>query len=125
MSDHVEALDDALDAVGEDIVLRKIVGTVNQTFVDVPLRAAIEPLGSDELVSGAGPKQERFTVIISPGGIARAQWPGGVAPDFVGDPKIPLHGYKAVLRGRARNIETVKPRIVAGELVRIELEVKG
>lgn len=125
MSELVDSLDAALAEAGEDIVLRRIVGTGNQAPIDVRVRARVDDVDPEELVAGSGSAQQRAKVIISPTQIIAAQWPGGVVPGYVGDPRVPVRGDKAVIRGKARNIEFAKPFVIGGELVRIELTVLG
>ena len=127
MSDYVASLDEALAYAGEDIILRRIVGTGNATVVvDVTVRASVRAFRPDELVGTI--VQSDSQVIISPTQIIAAQWPGGQPVSGAihqADPRVPKIGDKAIIQGRIRNITFVKPILVAGELVRIELTVAG
>ena len=118
-------LDDDLAESGEDIVLRRVVGTLPNTVnVDVTVRAVVRSYQPDELINGI--TQTESLVIISPTQIATAQWPGGELPSStVANPSLPRKGDKAVIAGRVRNIEVAQPFVVEGELVRIEMRVLG
>src|SRR3954464_11365478 len=123
MSDLIDALDGALAAVGEDVVLRRIVGTgANVANIDVTCRAAVRSPTAQEL--RAGFVQTDSVVILSPTQIRAAQWPGGVPAGTV-HPELPRKGDKLRIQGRSRAVESVNPIFVAGELVRIELRVLG
>lgn len=115
-------LDAALADAGENIILRRLTGTQQIPF-DVTVRAHVTPVKAEALVGAV--TQTASKVIISPTEITRAQWPGfqtGVTgPDAV----LPRKGDKAVIGGRARNIEFAAPLYRGGALVRIELTVLG
>lgn len=124
----IVALDGALTQAGEDIVLRRTVGTANQVSVDVECRAVVRSPNAQDLIAGFA--QTDSMVIISPTPIARAQWPGGHLPSAI-RPEIPRADGpsggpdKVKIQGRFRNVLAVSPFFVAGELVRIEMRVKG
>ena len=126
MSAEIDALDRALPRAGEDVILRRAVGAQNQVFIDVRCKALVRSPTTQELVAGF--KQTDSVVILSPTEIRRAQWPGGQPPGTV-HPELPrgggASGDKVRLQGRFRNVESVNPIFVAGELVRIELKVLG
>ncbi len=72
--------------------------------------------------------QTDMFVILSPTEIERAKWPGGsgLMPVYgVGDPRLPRKGDWVTVRGAQRNVEAVGPIYLRGELVRIEMNVKG
>lgn len=127
MSDYIDALDEALLAAGEDVILRRIVGTgASAVNVDVTVRASVRAFAPDELVGTLS--QSDSNVIISPTQIMAAQWPGGQPVSGAihqADPRVPKVGDKAIIQGRVRNITFVEPILVAGELVRIEMTVAG
>lgn len=127
MTAYVAALDEALREAGEDIILRRVVGTgASAVNVDVTVRASVRAFAPDELVGTIS--QSDSMVIISPTQIVAAQWPGGQPVSGAihqADPRVPKIGDKAIIQGRIRNIAFVKPIVVAGELVRIELTVAG
>lgn len=127
MSDYIDDLDDALAESGEDIILRRSVGTVNPINIDVTVRANVRWLrGPTELVDGFS--QDDLKIIISPTQIAAAQWPGsGVnnpAP-FNVDRSLPRRNDWAIVKGRRYRIEAVNPIAVLGGVVRIEMLTKG
>lgn len=127
MSDYITALDDALATTGEDIVLRHTVGTgAAAVNVDVLVRASVRAFAPDELVGTIS--QSDSMVIMSPTQIIAAQWPGGQPVSTAihqADPRVPKIGDKAIIQGRIRNVTFVKPIVVSGELVRIEMTVAG
>lgn len=118
-------LDDALE-VGQSIILRRLYGQApNVVNVDSPpLPAAVRSPDSEELAAGYA--QTDSVVILSPTGLAAAQWPGGELPSAsVANPAMPRKNDKAIFDGRVRNVELVKPFVIANVLVRIELRVLG
>lgn len=129
MSTHSEReireLDKSLQEDGEDIVLRRVVGTTNRVFNDVTCRAFVRGYAPNELIAGI--TQQDSKVILSPTQINRAQWPGGQPPNTPGDPRIPSknRGDKAIIAGKERTIESATGIPIDGELVRIEMRVLG
>lgn len=121
----IARLDESLARRGQDIVLRKVIGTANQAFVDVDVRAHVSGFRPEELIAGSGITQDFCKVIMSPTEIDRAEWPGGVPAEFIGDARVQIKGWKAVIDGRARTIEAAVPMRSRGELVRLELTVAG
>lgn len=121
----IDRLDEALSRRGEDAILRRVVGTSNQQFVDVAIRVMIQETTPEPMTPGGAVTQDRSMIILSPTQIDAAGWPGGVPPNFIGDPRVPLKGYQMIARGRARNIETVTAKVRGGTLVRLELTVAG
>lgn len=108
----ISALDRALDAAGEDIVLRRTTGTKPAIPFDVGVRASVRDYQPAELVGGVVQGDSR--VIVSPTEMKRRQW---CWPPRVND--------KAVIQGKVRNVTAATPIYVNGELVRIELSVRG
>lgn len=130
MSDLIASLDSALAEAGEDIILRRVVGTApNQVTVDVTCRARVDAIAYP--ASAEGPKDATFALIISPTQINDEQWPGGTVealPPFNVDQRIPRVGGpdKILMRGEnPRTIVFSDPKIIGGELVRIDLKVAG
>jgi|SRR5579885_1059441 len=116
-SPEIAALDEALAAVGEDIVLRRVVGEdPSTTNIDVTCRAVVRTFEPEELVGGIA--QTMSKVIISPSEISAAGWPGVT-------PNIPQRLDQVVIAGRVKDIEAVDPIYVRGVVVRIELQVLG
>lgn len=130
MSDLIAALDDALREAGEDVILRRTVGSApNMVNVDVTVRARVNAIVS--AASAPGPKEATFELFLSPTQITTQQWPGGVLaalPPFNVDQRIPRIGGqdKILMRGEnPRPIVYCDPKIIGGELVRINIRVAG
>lgn len=128
MSSLIAALDAGLSAYGEDIILRRVSGSApSQTNVDVTCRARVDGINTGP--SAPGPKEATFEIIISPTQIDVAQWPGdAVLPPLNVDQRIPRIGGpdKIIMRGEnPRTIVFSDPKIINGELVRINLRVAG
>lgn len=130
MSDLIAGLDNALAEAGEDIILRRVVGSApNQVNIDVMCRARVDSLSDAQLMAGI-PATD-LNVIISPTQINNVQWPGGwvpVLPPFNVDQRVPRAGVtdKVLMRGEPpRAVAFVKPFWIGGELVRIEMRVSG
>jgi hypothetical protein len=130
MSDLIAALDAGLAAAGEDIILRRVVGTApNQVSIDVICRARVDAVSAEQIAAGI-PATD-FNVIMSPAQINAAQWPGGTIPSlppFDLDQRVPRAGLtdKVLLRGQPpRAISFADPKFIGGELVRINMRVSG
>lgn len=124
-SDAIKALDEALADEGEDIILRRVVGSTNQVNVDVPCRAGVRSPTAAELVGGI--TQDELFCIVSPTQINERQWPGGQPPTVTDDPRIPSknRGDKAFVRQKWRAVEWAQGFYPQGELVRVEMRVAG
>lgn len=112
--DAIARLDGALARRGETVVIRRLTLGPNSLQVpfDATCRAHVRPMKGDELVGNVD--QSWSAVILSPTDLAEAQFP------------MPIRkGDKAVIQGKARNIEFSGPILEAGVLVRIELQVSG
>lgn len=121
-------LDAALSRRGEDVVIRRSVGTgASIVNTDVNVRGRVMPVAPNELVGTVS--QTDLKVILSPTQIDAAQWPGGVpysTSRYQVDPRVPKIGDKAILQGKPRDIKFAKPITDGGgTLVRIELIVTG
>jgi hypothetical protein len=130
MSDLIAALDGALALAGEDIILRRVVGTgANQINIDVKCRARVNAATVQQIAAGIAATE--VNVIISPTQINNAQWPGGqvpALPPFNLDQRIPRAGPtdKVLMRGQPpKAVGFVDPTIINGELVRIAMRVTG
>lgn len=128
MSDLVASLDDALAQYGEDVILRRVVGTGKNTInIDVKCRASVRAKADETIVAGIITKT--YDVTISPTQINDAQWPGGTVPllpPFDVDQRIPRENLdKMIVKKGLRNIMFVDPIVVDDELVRINLRVTG
>jgi hypothetical protein len=125
-AEAIAALDRALGEAGEDVALRRIVGTgANTANVDVTCRALVRSVKPEEIVGTI--VQTDQMVILSPSDIDRAQWPGG-QPDTPGlkpDARIPRVNDKVVVQSKVRNITLAKPIVMEGVLVRVELIAGG
>lgn len=123
----IERLDRALEKNGQDVVLRRTVGSASQVNIDVTCRAMVRDYAPQELVGQI--IQGDSHVIISPTQITAAQWPGGqpiASPPVQTDPRVPRPNQdKVIVAGRLRNVQAATPIYVVGELVRIEMQVRG
>lgn len=124
----IAALDQALKLAGEDVILRRRVGEgLNQTYVEVTCRARVNSIDSTQ--NPAGIRVSEFAIIMSPTQINEAQWPGGtipVPPPFDLDPRIPRMNDTddVIIRGQQPRVITFcDPKVIGGELARIELRV--
>lgn len=122
----IAALDDALAEAGEDVVLRRVVGTgANKQNIDVEVRAIVRNFRLREEDIGAGIVQGVLLASMSPTQIANAQWPGGVVPGQSIDPSHPRVDDKILIKGRICNITAVESVAMGGEVVRYNLQVTG
>jgi hypothetical protein len=125
---YISDLDDALRENGEDIILRRIVGTKNVLNNDVTVRAMVRRVGRDIETLVAGVKHDDLEVVMSPTQILEAQWPGGVIPraaPFNPDEQMPRRGDRLIVKGRIYRVEAADHLTVGGEVVRIELLTLG
>jgi hypothetical protein len=129
-ADLIAALDNALARAGEDIILRRLFGTLpNQTAVDVKCRAKVTAMSTEQTVAGI--PVTTFEIIISPTQIKAAQWPGSSPPRLPPldvDESIPRAGTtdKVLMRGLPpKDVFFVDPVMPGGEVVRINMKVKG
>lgn len=119
-------LDAMLRSDGQQVTLRRVVGTTNQTSVDCQCWAFVRGYKAEELAGAV--IQGDSAVILSATDIIAAQWPGGQAvtsPPGATDPRVPRKGDKIIIEGRTRNVEASDPVYVAGELHRVNLQVRG
>lgn len=125
MSALIDALDSGLVVAGEDIKLRRSVGTTNKVNVDVDIVVAVRGPTSEELTAGI--TQDALFCIFSPTEINRAQWPGGQPVGGTEDPRVPNknRGDSAYVRGRWRSVQWAQGFYPGGELCRIEIRVLG
>jgi hypothetical protein len=129
VSDLIAALDNALAQAGEDIILRRVVGTApNQVNIDVTCRARVNAATVQQIVAGISALE--MNVILSPTQINEAQWPGGhvpLQPPFDVDQRIPRIGGAdwMIVRNVRRTVTFVDAKVINGELVRIDARVSG
>lgn len=122
----IDKLDNALAEYGEDVILRRNVGTGQKIInADVICRASVQPyrLRSEEIVGAL--TQNMLLVTISPTQIKKAQWPGGTPPGQKPDPSLPRKTDQLTIQGAPRAPQTVGLRYVQNVLVRIEFMVLG
>lgn len=119
-------LDRMLTAFGQDVTLRRITGTTNQSNTDCTCRALVRGYRADELAGGI--IQGDSLVILSATDIIAAQWPGGqpvTSPPNGLDVRVPRKGDKIVSAGKVRNVEAADPVYIDGQLHRINIQVRG
>lgn len=120
----IAALDAALEASGEDAILRRTYGT-QLIPVDVTVRVLLRGYQPNELVGQIFQQDQAF--ILSPTAIIRAQWPGA-APVPAGPPtdkRVPRQN-DALITNRGRlTVQAAAGIYPGGTLVRIEGRVRG
>lgn len=120
-------LDMMLDTYGQEITLRRIVGTTNPINIDCTIRALVRGYKPEELAGGV--IQGDSLVIISGADLDAAQWPGGEAvqsPPRQTDARVPRKGDKVIIEGRLRNVEVAEPVYLGtGDLLRVNMTVRG
>lgn len=128
MSELIASLDNALAEAGEDVILRRVVGSGSAVAnIDVTCRARVDAMKTEQMAAGINATD--LNVIISPTQINDAQWPGGtvpILPPFDVDQRIPRASVdKMIVRNSIRNITFVDAKVIGDELVRIDLRVSG
>jgi hypothetical protein len=129
MNDLISDLDEDLAEAGEDVILRRVVGTGSQvTNIEVTCRARVDVATTEQVLAGITATD--LNVIISPTQINNAQWPGGqvqALPPFNVDQRVPrINGPdKMIVRGVLRTVAYSDPKFIGNELVRINLRVTG
>lgn len=119
-------LDQLLRSDGQQVTLRRIVGTTNQTAVDCQCWAFVRGYSANELAGAI--IQGDSAVILSATDIIEAQWPGGqpvTSPPGATDPRVPRATDRVIIEGRSRAIISADPIYVGGELHRVNLQVRG
>jgi hypothetical protein len=122
-------LDRRLARRGEQIYLRRTVGTTNQSFVQCRIPAIVRALTVEQLIGNIS--QQNFFIICSPTHINQQQWPGGKTPAATGviitptDPRLPITTDTLFLRGASKTVQRVAPVFDRGECIRIEINVLG
>jgi hypothetical protein len=119
MSGERAALDEALAAAGEDVILRRRTAVGDAvTDIDVTCRARIDTVDADEIAGTISISD--LKLIISPTPIIAAGWPN------VGAVNVPRTNDFVVARGKLRQIKVVDAKIIGDEgLCRINLVVAG
>lgn len=116
----IRALDRALEAAGEDVILRRVVDAVNY---DVTVRVREDtqtPIGN---VVGA--KEGAIRLIMSPTPMRNAGWPNQpieTTRPYDPDPAVPQKYDIIIRQGRSHTVlDTPKTFVVQNQIVRIEL----
>jgi hypothetical protein len=114
-------------AHGQDIRLRRVTQGPSgaQIIYSVECRAFVRGYHPDELVGGIIQGDSKVT--LSATEIEAQGWPGpnsSTTPTNQ-DRRIPRKGDDVVIEGKVRNIENAIPFYLNGQLVRIELNVRG
>ena len=113
----IASLDRQLRLHGHDAVLRRSTWSgTNKASADVTVRIKLQGYAPDELVGGI--MQGDSKVVMAPTQIKAAGWPAGT-------PEPPKAGDTLVSAGRARAVIAAEPIYLGGELVRINLQVRG
>lgn len=125
---EIADLDKHLLLDGEDIVLRRVKGSTVATIqnVDVTCRAFVRGFAPHELVGSITLQDSR--VILSPTQIDAADWPADEADSTsLIDPRVPRknRGDKCIIQGKVHSVESAKGILIDGELVRIDMVVRG
>lgn len=121
--DAINALDGALVEAGEDVVLRRVTGTTGAVHADVTIRAGVRDYKPSEIVAGSGLVQGDSLVRFTLTQINAVGWPGtaGGPPD----PRIPTIKDKVFIGGAQRSVISAAPIRMNGEIVRINMQVRG
>lgn len=122
----IAMLDRQLAQHGEDVLLERVTGTQGQITFSAPCRARLlVPREPQPVTEGA--QQREQTYALSPSDINRAQWPGpAILPVPPGDRRIPKKGPdRLVVQDKTLAIENGVGIYVDGELVRVEVTVRG
>ena len=122
---EVRELDKSLRVDGQDIVLRRLVGTTNQIAVDVRCRAFVRSIAAT--VTTPAVIQANMKIIMSPTEIINEQWPGGEpeVPPRLDDPRVPRRNDQVIVAGALANVMDCDPIYLANDLIRLELLVRG
>lgn len=120
-------LDNGLAEVGEDIRLQRLTTAPGgaQVSFECTCRAVVRGYTPAEIVSGSGIIQQDVKVILSPSDIERAQWPGATPMPEGVDRRVPVRNDRIIRQGRTYAVQAAQGIYVGGELVRIELQVRG
>lgn len=115
-------LDRHLARNGETITLQRLqfVAGVQTVAASVSCRAVVRGYRPTELIGGI--TQQDSMVVLSPTEIIAAAWTSGRPAHE--DTRVPQKGNRAVIAGRVRSVEAAVGIYVAGELVRIEMQVR-
>lgn len=123
---EIAALDRALDAAGQSVVLNYYTGAgTSKVKYSVTCPAMVRGFTATEVIPGSGISQQDSRVIISPTQINQRQWPGP-AVKGPADPRIPKAGVTDVtVNGVTKAVISAVGLYIDGTLVRIEIALKG
>ena len=119
-------LDQMLRTDGQQIILRRTVGTTNRASVDCTCWASVRGYQPQELAGAV--IQGDSAVVISGSDIIAAQWPGGepiTSPPTGTDPRVPRAGDFVIIQGKTRAIVSAAPIYVGDDLVRVNIQARG
>jgi hypothetical protein len=119
-------LDQMLRSDGQQVTLRRMVGTTNRVPVDCTCWASVRGYQPQELAGAV--IQGDSHVVLSGTDIIAAQWPGGepiTSPPTALDPRVPRTGDFLVIEGRTRAIVSAAPIYVGDDLVRVDIQARG
>lgn len=119
-------LDQMLRSDGQQVILRRMVGTTNRASVDCTCWASVRGYQPQELAGAV--IQGDSAVVISGTDIIAAQWPGGepiTSPPTGTDPRVPRAGDFVIIQGRIRAIVSAAPIYVGNDLVRVNIQARG
>jgi hypothetical protein len=121
----IAALDRGIEQSGQTVTLRRSIGaSPNQAVVNVDIRAMVRHYTAIELLDGLSQADRK--IVISPTEVNRIQWPGGVAPNYLVDPNVPVSVLdRLTIDGRLYNVQSANPIKIDNTLVRIELQARG
>lgn len=116
-----DQLDRSLARVGQDVTLQRLIGVT--VAAQVICRAVVRGYDPSELIGGI--TQQDLKVILSPTQIIVSGWQSFSATVPTQDQRVPVKDNKVIINGKTRNVEAAGGIYVAGELVRIEMRVRG
>jgi hypothetical protein len=112
-----QQLRDQLTEHGEDIVLKRRVGT-GMAFDAVMLRATVRGYTPQELTGGITQQDSKLVCGVEE--IEAAGW-----PPSAGGPAFPRRGDFVLIGGVQKAVEATAPVRINGVIVRIDMQVRG
>ncbi len=113
MSDpRIATIYDAVNRVGETVILRRLTGTTVQIPLDVTLKAVVRGYGPEELVGGI--QQGDKKVILSQVDMENSQWCWPVKPQD-----------RVIIEGRPTVVQSVDKRKISEDTAMYVLQVRG
>lgn len=129
MSEEVNKLNAALASHGTPATIRRNTGTpAVPVYSDVACMAAIRPWRNrgpdpDDLIANLAQKVD--LVVISPTPLVTAKWPTGSGTVTLTTVTLPRREDTFIVSGETKTIEAAEAIRIKGEVVRIELQVRG